>query len=194
MGISTFISAALSLALGATFVRSAVPKLRRPKSFVIVVLNYEVLAAPLAKAYAQALPPVEFTIGALLVTGVALRPAAIVAAGMLLSFVAGVGINLARGRTIECGCFGTSRRRRIGWPLLVGDLGLLAGAGIVFALSHRRADTEAWSPVHVIGLNGAALGAVIGALCLAAAVGVAAHEAHPRRAERRVAHVTKRDF
>src|SRR5579884_2528301 len=117
----------LRSALSTILLAAALPKLARPRSFLLTVLSYELLPSVLAAPYALALPVVEFVAGVALAVGVAQRPAGIVAALMFLGFAIAVAANLARGRVMDCGCFG-ARQRKIGPGLVAQDLVLLTAA------------------------------------------------------------------
>ena len=54
--------------------------------------------------------------------------AASLAASALFAFSVAVIVNLCRGRTIECGCFGGSAPRQITWRLVATDAVLGAGS------------------------------------------------------------------
>jgi uncharacterized membrane protein YphA (DoxX/SURF4 family) len=116
----------LSVALALIFLASAVPKLRHPRGFILAVLEYRVLPTRLSWFYARLLPPLELLLGLLLLSGTAVRSTAIVLALLLLSFMIAMSINLARGRNLDCHCFGKALRRSIGWGLLLQDSVLLA--------------------------------------------------------------------
>jgi Methylamine utilisation protein MauE len=60
-----------STALGIIFLASAVPKLHHPKGFVLAVLEYRILPLRLSWFYARLLPPLEFLLALLLLTGTA---------------------------------------------------------------------------------------------------------------------------
>lgn len=127
--------AALSIAVGIVFLASSLPKLRHPKGFLFTVLQYDILPQGLARAYAHALPIVELFIATCLLLGLGIGPIALVATGLLLTFIVGVVTNLLRGRDLDCGCFG-KRQRKIGWPLVVQDLGLMAACIALAFLAH----------------------------------------------------------
>ena len=59
--------------LGIIFLTSAVPKLRHPKGFVLAVLEYRVLPPRLSWYYARLVPPLEFLLALLLLSGTAVR-------------------------------------------------------------------------------------------------------------------------
>jgi uncharacterized membrane protein YphA (DoxX/SURF4 family) len=78
---------ASSLLLGLVFLASAIPKLRHPKGFVLTVLEYRGLPPTLGQIYARLLPPVELFVAVLLLTGTAVRSAAVVTPLLLISFI-----------------------------------------------------------------------------------------------------------
>ena len=144
----------LSTALGIIFLASAVPKLHHPKGFVLAVLEYRILPPRLSWFYARLLPPLEFLLALLLLTGTAVRSAAALMSVLLLSFIAAVGINLTRGRDLDCHCFGKATRRPIGigWRLLLQDGALLSAALAVAALTREWVAPEPWSVFRLLGL------------------------------------------
>jgi hypothetical protein len=94
---------------------------------------------------ALALPPFEIITGALLIIGIARRPAALGIALLCAVFLAAIGAALVRGLTIDCGCFGTGTPSRVRmWLDLGRDALLLAVALIVYRFGDfkRKADTE----------------------------------------------------
>src|ERR1051326_5840946 len=92
----------LCSALGILFLVSALPKLHHPKGFMLAVLEYRVLPPRLSRFYARLVPPLEFFLALLLLTGTAVRSAAAVTSVLLLSFIIGASINRARGRDLDC--------------------------------------------------------------------------------------------
>lgn len=142
----------LSTVLGIIFLVSAVSKLRHPKGFVLAVLEYRILPARLSWFYARLLPPLEFLLALLLLTGTAVRSAAIVTSVLLLSFIAAVGINLSRDRDLDCHCFGKATRRPIGWSLLLQDAALLGAAVAVAAVTSKWVGPEPWSVFRFLDL------------------------------------------
>jgi hypothetical protein len=90
-------------------------------------------------------PPLELLCAILLLTGTAVRLAAMVLAVLLLSFIIAVAINMVRGRTLDCHCFGKAARRPIGWTLLLQDCLLLVIAVAVATYTHSWVLPETWS-------------------------------------------------
>lgn len=161
----------LSLLLGTVFLASAVPKLRRSRSFTLTVLEYRVLPPVLGRLYARLLPGTELFVALLFLAGTAVRLAAVVSSLLLISFIVGISVNIARGRDLDCGCFGAGRRGRIGWPLLLEDAGLLAVAAVLGIIGERVTGPSEWS---VFVLPGAPLGRGPAGLllCLSVAAGI----------------------
>jgi uncharacterized membrane protein YphA (DoxX/SURF4 family) len=141
--------AILSTGLGAVFLTSSVPKLRRPRSFAVTVLAYDVLPRRVAKLYALALPPVEFLLALMLLLGLCTRAAGAGASLLTISFLIGVGANVARGRDLNCGCFGESGRK-IGWGLLVQDGLLMCGTLTLVALDSQWISVAPWSVFRAV--------------------------------------------
>jgi len=77
--------------------------------------------------FAESLPWVELGLGALLVSGFAARPAALVAGALFLAFTLLLATLRLQGFEGECGCLGPLLSSRIGW-LHVGLDALVAGA------------------------------------------------------------------
>ena len=76
------------------------------------------------------LPWVEIVVGALLVTQVARRPAAIVAAVMLVAFTTLIVVRLRQGRRPPCACFGAWSTKPIGWSDVARNAVLLVLAAL----------------------------------------------------------------
>jgi uncharacterized membrane protein YphA (DoxX/SURF4 family) len=71
-------------------------------------------------------PWLEITLGALLVSGVAARWAAVGVVVLLLVFTALLAAHLARGDRPVCACFGPLSTRPISWWSVVRNLALVA--------------------------------------------------------------------
>jgi hypothetical protein len=150
--IVTGMEVLLSIVLGIVFLASAVPKLGHPKGFILAVLEYRVLSTPLSWFYARLIPPLEFLMALLLLTGTAVRSAAVIISVLLLSFIVAVSINLIRGRDLDCHCLGKATRRPIGWRLLLQDAALLGAAIAVVAVASEWVAPEPWSVFRLSGL------------------------------------------
>lgn len=142
MRVQRWVSTAARLVLGAVLLVAGVLKVADPQASVAAVRAYELLPAGMVTVVGWGLPFAEVLLGMVLLVGIAVRPAAIAAAGLLAVFVAAVASAAARGLSIDCGCFGS------GGPVPAGqtaygteiarDLGLLALAAWLVARPESR--------------------------------------------------------
>ncbi len=121
------VSVAFRLAIGAVFLYAGVVKGLDPQGFAKAIYNYRILPDGLINPMAIVLPWVEVVVGASLLMGLWVLGGSLLASGLLAAFAAALGLNLARGLDIDCGCFSTAGTGQ-GDTLwyLVRDLGLLA--------------------------------------------------------------------
>jgi len=120
----------------------------------------ELLARPLAFL----LPLVELAVAALLLPATTAPAGAVGSLALLFLFSTAIAVNLARGRTPDCHCFGQLHSAPAGWTTLARNGLLAAVAGLVLAGSLDRPDRSALAWV----------GRLAGAELLALAVAVAA--------------------
>ncbi len=85
------------------------------------------LATPLATL----LPLAELAVAAALIPAASAWWGALGALALLLLFVAGIGINLARGRKPDCHCFGQLHSAPAGWSTLLRNGALAAVSGFI---------------------------------------------------------------
>lgn len=100
-----YIAYALQCCLGIVFLVAAVQKLRRPLSSVRTVAEYRLLPDRLAPLLAVGLIAVESFLAVAFLFNWMRSIAQVLALCVLVIFMAGVTINLRRGRRIPCGCF-----------------------------------------------------------------------------------------
>lgn len=122
----------VQIALGAIFVVAALPKIADPPSFAHMIYNYRILPGGLINLSALIMPWVELLAGLALILGVWTRGARWIIGLMLVTFIIAIGINLARGNAIDCGCFDTSaagktpeEQIRDMWMVVIRDIGML---------------------------------------------------------------------
>jgi uncharacterized membrane protein YphA (DoxX/SURF4 family) len=94
------------LGLAAVLLVSGVLKAIDPDATYVAVRAYAVLPKAGVALVAGVLPWLEIALGLLLLVGIATRAVAVVAAVLMLVFMAGVTQAWARGLSIDCGCFG----------------------------------------------------------------------------------------
>jgi uncharacterized membrane protein YphA (DoxX/SURF4 family) len=129
---SPWLTVRVRIALGLVFIVAALPKIVDPPAFAHAVYNYRILPGPFVNLVALTLPWLELLSGLALVLGLLRRAATVVIGGLLLVFLAGISLNLARKNPIDCGCFdpkaaGKSREERLADMrfVLVRDVGML---------------------------------------------------------------------
>ncbi len=96
--------------------------------------------ALLTSALGVLLPLAELAVAVALLSMASAWWGALGALALLFLFVIGIGYNLARGRTPDCHCFGQLHSAPAGWPTLVRNVVLAAGAGIIVWLGPYYAD------------------------------------------------------
>lgn len=136
------------LGLAAVWLVSGSLKLADPGQTYLAVKAYDVLPDGLVHPVATALPLLELVLGMLLLVGLVTRLAAVVGAGLLLLFIAGVAQSWARGLTIDCGCFGGGGQVAAGqtqYPQEIArDVGFLLLAGWLIVRSRTRLAVDGW--------------------------------------------------
>jgi uncharacterized membrane protein YphA (DoxX/SURF4 family) len=95
------------LTLGFIFVYASLDKLRHPDIFAEALYNYQLLPDVAINLVAIWLPWLELLSGGLLILGIWVRGSILVLSVLMLVFIGSLGINLARGLDIHCGCFVT---------------------------------------------------------------------------------------
>lgn len=130
---------ALSLIVGATFVYAGVLKIGGPQSMADTVAEYGILPNFAIVVVALGLPVFEVLVGVWLASGWRSRIAALAVALAIFIYIAAIGSALARGLTINCGCFGSAPATRAGmWLDLVRDLAIFAAAAGLYVTSFPR--------------------------------------------------------
>ena len=142
----------VQIALGALFLAAAIPKILDPPNFAHMIYNYRLLPGQLVNPFALILPWVELLCGLALIAGVWKRTASWIVGVLLLIFIAGVGINLARNNAIDCGCFSQTSVPKTHNQLMVDmkwviwrDVGMLfLVAQILYATASRIELLRRW--------------------------------------------------
>jgi len=89
------------------------------------------VTSKLADVFGVFLPLVELAVAVALIFPLTVWWGAVGALVLLLIFVAGIGYNLAQGRTPDCHCFGQLHSAPAGWSTLIRNLVLALIAGLV---------------------------------------------------------------
>lgn len=101
--IITFI---LRIILGGVLLSSGVLKAKDSAQSANATAAYKILPTNIAHLFGYALPWLEIAIAFLLILGISVRLAALLAGFIMLVFVAAIASVWARGILIDCGCFG----------------------------------------------------------------------------------------
>jgi len=120
----------LRIALSAVFGIAGVTKLIDPTGTREAVKNFG-SPDPLAPALAIVLPIAELAIAATLLFTTTVVAGALAGLLILVLFIVAIIINLARGQTHDCHCFGQIYSRPLGWPTLARNLSFALGAAFV---------------------------------------------------------------
>ena len=127
--------ALLRILLGAMFLYSGYFKVLDFASFARTIDLYGLVPGVIIPYVALTIPVLELILGLLLVSGYQVRPAAFISLLMMLVFSAAISINLAWGKTFDCGCFELGRfgiSENISYRLVLRDLVMAAVFYLVF--------------------------------------------------------------
>ena len=122
------------LALGGVFIYASLDKIANPAEFAKAIGNYHVLPFGLENLLALFLPWLELLTGILLIVGIMVDGATILIISMNIVFIFAISQALARGISIECGCFSVSTEggSNIGFQTILRDFVYLIMAFIIF--------------------------------------------------------------
>ncbi len=109
-------------------------KIMEPHGARDAILAYRVFPPSWAPVLGYAMPLLEIGLGLLLLVGLFTRLSGLVAALLMLAFVAGIASVWARGYSIDCGCFGgggdiSPQGRAVRYSLEIARDLLFAGLG-----------------------------------------------------------------
>lgn len=127
----------LRFAIGILLLLSSLGKWLHPRMFLQGVVEYEVLPSSVAMAFGMLLVPLESWLAAAHLTGWTLDLAIPLSIALFLVIGAAVGINLSRGRSLPCYCFGSAGTSRITGQTLARLVLLLSGEGVLWLVSLR---------------------------------------------------------
>ena len=128
------------LVLGGVFIYASLDKIAHPAEFAKAIGNYHVLPFGLENLLALFLPWLELLTGILLIVGIMVDGATILIISMNIIFIFAISQALARGISIECGCFSVSTEggSNIGFQTILRDFVYLIMAFIIFYRQDKR--------------------------------------------------------
>ena len=123
--------------LGAVFAYASWGKILDPAEFARAIANYQIVSPSTGHLAAQLLPWLELVCGFCLIFNRWTQGAALVATGLMLTFMAALGFNIFRGVDVSCGCFTLNQEAPADmWGYMIRDSLLLALA-VGVACRHR---------------------------------------------------------
>jgi hypothetical protein len=146
---SDWLRVRLQIGLGAIFIAAAIAKILDPPTFAKNLWAYDLLPDWLINLQALFLPGIELVIGLALVLGLIPRPAAALAAILLVIFAVALLWNIVAGNPVSCSCFELNPAPKTCdqlvkemWWVIVRDLAALLLAGFVIWGGERRRRPE----------------------------------------------------
>jgi uncharacterized membrane protein YphA (DoxX/SURF4 family) len=119
-----WVGLAVRLLAAAIWLVSGVSKLVDLSQFETQVHAYQLLPTALDAPFAYTLPFLEVGIGLYLLVGLLVRPVAVFACCLMAVFIVAMAQAWARGLSLDCGCFGTLARERVGLGTILRDAAL----------------------------------------------------------------------
>src|SRR5688500_5829020 len=112
--IADWIALAVRVFLGGFYVVAGAGEVGDPGKFAEAVANYRLLPHELIHLVAITLPWIEIVAGLFLIAGMWFKASVWLINAMTVMFIAAIASAVARGLSIECGCFGTVGGREVG--------------------------------------------------------------------------------
>lgn len=120
------------------FIIVGVGKIAHPQEFAREISNYQILPVILINPMAVFLPWLELITGILILFGIQLRANAIIVAAMLIVFTTAVAIAVAKGLSINCGCYSQIAAQKVGIPKILENLGLILLSLILILTNNNK--------------------------------------------------------
>jgi uncharacterized membrane protein YphA (DoxX/SURF4 family) len=138
-----WIGVAVRLAAAAVWIVAGAAKAVDLQHFHAQVDQYRLLPHALEAPFAYALPFVELLVGLYLAVGLLTRAAAAAGCVLMVLFLVAQGQAWARGLSLDCGCFGTLARERVGFVSILRDIGLGLPSLVMFLRPARALSLDA---------------------------------------------------
>ena len=132
----------VQLVIGSVLLFSSLGKWRDPLGFARGVEDYDVLPGRLAVIFGLLLVPLETAVAVSHLTGWWISAAVPLGLAMFGSFAVAVAINLRRGRSLPCHCFGDSKGETISIQTLARLLLLIGGEGLLLLSLQTSGNAE----------------------------------------------------
>ena len=132
------VALAARLILGGVFIYASLDKILHPAAFAEAVFNYQLLPSQLINLTALILPWLELILGVLLLSGIWVSGAVLGVNLLMVTFLAAIIFNTARGLNISCGCFSTETTASglSGWTVLRDVFFFSLSGYLLFVTTH----------------------------------------------------------
>ncbi|MDA0748372.1 MAG: DoxX family membrane protein [bacterium] len=130
--------------LGGLLLWAGFAKVGETALFALTVRAYDVLPHALIHIFAIVVPWMEIVAGLGLVAGFWTRGNALAALVLLTAFGVAIGINLARGAELSCGCFGADGTAASLTEALVRDAVMITAALVLVLVRRTSFGLEGW--------------------------------------------------
>jgi putative oxidoreductase len=94
------------LVYGGMFVYAGAEKMAEADIFASVIFNYQILPVKVVYAAAMLMPAIEIVCGLALCANALAKGASVMLNLLMVGFIGAMGLAMARGLDVTCGCFG----------------------------------------------------------------------------------------
>ncbi len=129
------------------FIYACLHKIAYPGMFALDIATYDILPLSMVNVQAIILPWLELVVGIFLIVGFRTRAAGLLVSGMMVMFIIAIGLALAKGIDMSCGCFASQAAQDedpISWLTIFRDLGWLALAMYVTLFDRAAIGVDRW--------------------------------------------------
>lgn len=139
-----WVGLAIRLGAAAVWITAGAAKIGELEHFRTQVAAYDLLPHALVSPFAYALPFVELGLGLYFLVGLFVRGSGAVSIVLMLLFIVAMAQAWARGLTLDCGCFGTVSREKVGLWTILRDAALGIPGLIMFLRPARFLSLDGW--------------------------------------------------
>lgn len=107
------------------FIIVGVGKITHPDEFAREISNYQLLPILFINPLAVVLPWLEVITGMMILFGIQIRANAFIVSLMLIAFTTAIIIAVAKGLSINCGCYSQIAVQKVGLPKILENTGLI---------------------------------------------------------------------